>query len=378
MRVEVEGEEVLPEEVSKLLGWKTAGEKLKQKKHEKLSRTQDRQDGGGFADTGVQRGTQDSGAAGGATGGGRRHHMAGSLNKGRLLRAARMPDLPRDDIKIVMRPRGGLQVCEVSRVEISRAIAAAAQVGGVEAKDDVVCPNRLQNIVIVSTPKRENADKYALVERIVIDGNSHEVSAYESAPHGTVKGVIRGVPLTDTAQEIQELVVHEYNPSALQASRIGKTKSVVIAFAGPKVPNYVRYGNLLVECSLYRKQIDICYQCGRVGHRMDVCPNPQNRICRGCGVANPDSKHTCNPKCGLCGGNHLTADRTCKARFKTPYVVRRRRWERRRADAERSEEPRGHESRRRSTSRDPRGAGRTPSAGPSGRRRAPPSDDIVT
>lgn len=146
--------------------------------------------------------------------------------------------------------------------------------------------------------------------------------------------MIRGVPLTDTAREIQELVVHEHNPSALQASRIGKTTSVVIAFAGPKVPNYVRYGNLLVECLLYRKQINICYQCGRIGHRMDVCPNPQNRICRGCGVANPDSKHTCNPKCGLCGGNHLTADRACKARFKTPYVVRRRRWERRRAEAE--------------------------------------------
>ncbi|KAH9381944.1 hypothetical protein HPB48_013583 [Haemaphysalis longicornis] len=60
----------------------------------------------------------------------------------------------------------------VSRVEISRAITAAAQVGGVVAKDEVVCPNRQQNIVIVSTPKRENADKYALV------------SAYESAPHG--------------------------------------------------------------------------------------------------------------------------------------------------------------------------------------------------
>lgn len=183
MRVEVEGEEILPEQVSKALGWKTAGEKLKQKKNGRLSLTllhQECQDGGGPANGDGRRGTQDSGAPGGASGGDPRHHKAGSLNKGRLLRAARMPDLPCDDIKIVMRPRGGLQVCEVSRVEISRAITAAAQVGGVAAKDDVVCPNRQQNIVIVSTPKRENADKYALVERIVIDGTSHDVSAYTS------------------------------------------------------------------------------------------------------------------------------------------------------------------------------------------------------
>lgn len=106
-----------------------------------------------------------------------------------------------------------------------------------------------QNIVIVSTPRRENADRYAAVARLIVYGA-------ESAPHGTVKGVIRGVPLTDTAQEINDYIVHEYNPTALQANRIGKTMSVVIAFNGPKVPNYVKYGNLLVECSLYRKQID--------------------------------------------------------------------------------------------------------------------------
>ncbi|KAH7985845.1 hypothetical protein HPB52_025368 [Rhipicephalus sanguineus] len=106
---------------------------------------------------------------------------------------------------------------------------------------------------------------------------------------------------------------------------MGRTRSVVIAFEGHKVPNYVQYGNLLIECTLHRKQIDACYACGRVGHRMDVRPNPQDKICRGCGIANPEEDHKCEPRCGLCGGEHLTAVRACKARFKTPYVVRRRR-----------------------------------------------------
>ncbi|KAH7940131.1 hypothetical protein HPB52_021884 [Rhipicephalus sanguineus] len=108
-------------------------------------------------------------------------------------------------------------------------------------------------------------------------------------------------------------------------------------------------------------------------HRMDECPDPSNKLCRGCGISNPTEDHGCIPKCGLCGvftllclrsrkagmqrfgekpevdavpgrlhplervvrcipfcsrGNHLTADRACKARFKIPYIVRRRRWER--------------------------------------------------
>ncbi|KAK8761833.1 hypothetical protein V5799_026903 [Amblyomma americanum] len=134
--------------------------------------------------------------------------------------------------------------------------------------------------------------------------------------------------MTDTIQEI-DYIVQDYIPTALQANRIGKTTTVVIAFDGDKVPNYIRYGNLLVECSLYRKHIDMCYLCGRLGHRMDVCPNPEDKICRGCGMKNLEESHVCtNPKCSLCGGNHLTADKECKATFKTPYVVRKRRWER--------------------------------------------------
>lgn len=308
MRVEVEGVEISPELVNRAQGWRTAGEKLAQAQQ----RTPDPTTGAQILKP---------------TDGGRQ-----LLNlKTKLLKAARMPELPREDIKIIMRPRGGLDISEASRFEVSRAIAAAANINGEEAKHDVICPNKPQNIVIVSTPKRANADRYAAVDKIIIYGVEHEVSAYESAPHGTVKGVIRGVPLTDTAQDINDYIVQDYNPTALQANRIGRTGSVIIAFNGPKVPNYIKYGNLLVQCSLYRKQIDICFQCGRLGHRMDVCPNPKNRICRGCDTQNPDDNHKCTPKCRLCGGAHLTADKICKARYKTPYVVQKRRWERQRA-----------------------------------------------
>ncbi|KAH7939162.1 hypothetical protein HPB52_007650 [Rhipicephalus sanguineus] len=344
MRVEVDGVEISPDQITRAQGWKTAGEKVKQGGVGSLGLTpisQASQDGAKAATDVNGRGNDLGGATGNDL---RQQRTKKRINKGKLLKGARMPHLPRGDIKIVMRPRDGLRISDVTSVEISRAIMAAAQVDVIAAREDVICLNHQQNIVVVSTSKREHADRYAMVERIDIRGTSHEVSAYESAPHGTVKGVIRGIPLEDTAQEIQDLVVHRHNPTALQANRMGRTRSVVIAFEGHKVPNYVRYGNLLIECTLHRKQIDACYACGRVGHRMDVCPNPQDKICRGCGIANPGEDHKCEPKCGLCGGEHLTADRACKARFKTPYVVRRRRWERRRAEEDNEDRNQGKEA----------------------------------
>ncbi|KAL1445465.1 hypothetical protein MTO96_029170 [Rhipicephalus appendiculatus] len=47
----------------------------------------------------------------------------------------------------------------------------------------------------------------------------------------------------------------------------------------------------------------------------------------------PPEDHQCTPSCQLCGSNHQTADRTCKARYKTPYIVKRRRWERQQQDS---------------------------------------------
>ncbi|KAH8025071.1 hypothetical protein HPB51_002967 [Rhipicephalus microplus] len=46
-------------------------------------------------------------------------------------------------------------------------------------------------------------------------------------------------------------------------------------------------------------------------------------------MSSPSEDHVCTPECKLCGGPHLTADKTCKHRFQVPYIVRRQRRERR-------------------------------------------------
>ncbi|KAL1474924.1 hypothetical protein MTO96_037661 [Rhipicephalus appendiculatus] len=109
------------------------------------------------------------------------------------------------------------------------------------------------------------------------------------------------------------------------------TTTIILLFDGLKVPNYVRCGMLLLRCTLYKRQIDTCRNCGRVGHRQDVCPTPSEKVCEHCGIKPTGPDHECvTPKCALCGQAHITGDRTCPNRYQVPYVVRRRRRRRRR------------------------------------------------
>ncbi|KAH9366085.1 hypothetical protein HPB48_000364 [Haemaphysalis longicornis] len=82
MRIEVDGEEISPEQVSKALGWKIAGEKLRQKGEDKLSLTPSKQAGQHGAEA-TNGDSQRGGALGGATGESPRHWKTGSRSRAR-------------------------------------------------------------------------------------------------------------------------------------------------------------------------------------------------------------------------------------------------------------------------------------------------------
>lgn len=92
------------------------------------------------------------------------------------------------------------------------------------------------------------------------------MSAYIAAPDGTCKGVIRNIDpsLDDGAHK--RMIVNPRNPKALEVRRIKNTHVVVILFDGMRVPNTVMCGGALVPCFLYKRQVDVCYECGHVGH----------------------------------------------------------------------------------------------------------------
>ncbi|XP_077497946.1 uncharacterized protein LOC144108634 [Amblyomma americanum] len=122
-----------------------------------------------------------------------------------VTKAARMPiDMPKEDTKIVMRPRGGLNVARTEVSIIMSAVMTAARVTKEDAKADTICTNAQQNIIVVSTPDERRATLYSKVKALNIGDRTYEISAYRTALDGTVKGVIRGIAVDDTPKEMAE------------------------------------------------------------------------------------------------------------------------------------------------------------------------------
>ncbi|KAL1467694.1 hypothetical protein MTO96_042002 [Rhipicephalus appendiculatus] len=246
----------------------------------------------------------------------------GALRSGaatRVAAASRLPPLPTDHHRVIVRPGGGLDVRRCNKLKFLQALLFAARLPPTAAEEDIVCTNDTQNIFVISTPNLQTAEAYAKVRAIVLMERAHPVSAYVVASGTTSRGVVRGVDADLPDSELQRLFVSSHNPTLMGVRRIKDTTTIILLFDGLNVPNYVRCGMLLLRCTLYKRQIDTCRNCGRVGHRQDVCPTPSEKVCEHCGIKPTGPDHECvTPKCALCGQAHITGDRTCPNRYQVP------------------------------------------------------------
>ncbi|KAH8036688.1 hypothetical protein HPB51_003940 [Rhipicephalus microplus] len=299
--VEVEGETLSPEENNDTPGWVVA--------HERRKKAKDK------------RNAEPATNAGGAS------MKASRRVKDFLHRrpVPKVPQLPEDDYKV--RPGGGMDLTRQSLALIRDCVLRAAKVQPDIAGEDTLRINMRQNTMIMSTPSLANAKEYSNIKEIMINDKSYATAAYVTAPENTSKGVIDEIPKYDNQEDIEKSLVNQRNPTILHARRMGLTDSVVIVFEGLFVPYFVYYRGAEYRCFLYKKQYETCTTCGRIGHRADVCPQPDSKKCRGCGVLNPTENHQCVPRCSLCGKGHLTGDKKCKERFRTPYLLKKRWWE---------------------------------------------------
>ncbi|KAL3214158.1 hypothetical protein MRX96_007282 [Rhipicephalus microplus] len=156
------------------------------------------------------------------------------------------------------------------------------------------------------------------------------VSAYVAAPENTVKGVLKGIPLSETPEMIRANFVHNYNGAALEAHRIGTSHAVIVRFNGNKVPAYVMYCGDLYRCRIYRQHKEVCKTC-RPTWATQVRVPPANRkdmLSAGRRNRSEDHEKEGKPRCKLCGRSHPTGTGNCAKKFKTLFLLRRHEHER--------------------------------------------------
>ncbi|KAH7963962.1 hypothetical protein HPB52_024000 [Rhipicephalus sanguineus] len=225
-------------------------------------------------------------------------------------RAPRPPKLPEDDIKVVMRFRDGFNTAMVGEAQIRDAILAVTGLTPEQTDADTYRTNPASNIVLVSTPSMENAERYCKTTHLQIDEHKFSAAAYSTSPDNTVKGVTHNVPSYDTAEVITSSLVNKRNPTIIQARRMGSMDWVLIVFDGYQVPYQVYYRGAEYKCYLHKNKAEFCTACGLVGHRVDVCPSPPRNRCATCYRKDLQPDHTCQLGCALCGLGHSTGDKT--------------------------------------------------------------------
>ncbi|KAH7933838.1 hypothetical protein HPB49_017987 [Dermacentor silvarum] len=230
----------------------------------------------------------------------------------------RPPPLPRNDMKIVIRPKPGLAVKDLQTHQVARAISqASGSPQECRGEDFLLRLRPGSNIIVVSTPYERTAELVMKITNLNIQGKQHPINAYISTPEHLLKGVIHGIDEGTTEDELMaNLRVRTQGVKIMHARMFGKTRTAIILFDGPIVPRYVYYYGGEIPCRIYQPTRQFCYTCRNAGHRADVCPEPTVKACKNCNFQNPEEGHKCEPECALCGGVHVTAAPECRNKLK--------------------------------------------------------------
>ncbi|XP_042150474.1 uncharacterized protein LOC121838346 [Ixodes scapularis] len=235
------------------------------------------------------------------------------------LHRKRLPPLPIDDYKVVIRPRDGLNLGAWSTDKLTRAILVASKLSSTETSDITIRIRRDQNLAIISTPRLETSSRIQAISALTLETRQYEVTAYLAVPDNSCRGIISGVDTRPTAETLTE-ELRAPGTNILYARMMGQTNTAIITFEGLKVPYYVYPSGGEYPCRPYQPRKQICGVCLGLGHRTDVCPQPEKSRCTTCGTPGGAMEdHECKPYCINCGGEHPAVDPRCPARQRGPY-----------------------------------------------------------
>ncbi|KAH7942718.1 hypothetical protein HPB52_000209 [Rhipicephalus sanguineus] len=233
-----------------------------------------------------------------------------------------LPKLPPADYKVIIRPQTAASLLHHGATELFKAVCAAAQVSPTE----VVAENQLRlhptnNTALISTPSLDRAGRYIKLQVVKIGQQKIQVFAYAPAPENSTKGILyHACSDEDDAAILNELRARNKGIDIVGARRLGKSRHIVTIFAGADRPVYVRYWGATYVLYPFLDRIEACYNCRKVGHRTDVCPQQRQARCKRCEDethATPEwgTKPTCLARCIVCKCGHPTGGRNCKFKY---------------------------------------------------------------
>ncbi|KAH7965520.1 hypothetical protein HPB49_008531 [Dermacentor silvarum] len=211
-------------------------------------------------------------------------------------RPASMPRTAAEDFTVVLKPR--VTVDLKAAFQPGELGAKLASYSNATNSDCIsVWPIWAQNIIVVSTNDINTAN---LLSREFSLKTSQ--GPLPMIGHAKISGeVCRGV-ITVHEQETSASLkakIHWRSGNIAFIRKLGKTSVALLTLEGHHVPRFVHYNSVVTPVREYKRTIPACYCCGTVGHRPELCPNPNDQRCDYCGQV-----------------EHLTGSPACKAKFR--------------------------------------------------------------
>ncbi|KAH8042581.1 hypothetical protein HPB51_024802 [Rhipicephalus microplus] len=171
----------------------------------------------------------------------------------------RLPRLPVDDFKIVLRASAGVDLAQYNDVELRAAVVAKSELHSVVADEDLVCTNLAKNIFTVSTSCADRVANYAKIRELTLRGKKLGFHAYIALPDGARAGIIyrawNGESPQDSLQELRQ--AHPLLP-IVQARDMGRTsRSVLIHFMAEELPPSVKMFGILYAVFNFRPKVEV-------------------------------------------------------------------------------------------------------------------------
>ncbi|KAH8029623.1 hypothetical protein HPB51_002076 [Rhipicephalus microplus] len=147
-----------------------------------------------------------------------------------------LPPLPKDDIKIILRPHKGLAVKDILGYELSTAVIDACH-RHFDGGSFMLRVHPGSNIIIVSTPHEHVAKELREITHLNIRGRVHSFNSYVADPEDVLRGIVHGIPSgTSQAELMANLRVRTQGVKIERARMLGSTKTAIITFTGSTLP----------------------------------------------------------------------------------------------------------------------------------------------